>query len=218
MAQTITKIARQVKDENRVSVFLDGDFAFGIHQDLLLQFNLYPGRTLSVEEQEAIQAAEQLFAAKANALAYLTYRPRTEQEVRKKLLKQSFDGAIVDKVIERLYELQYLDDGAYARSYARSRLANRGYGPGRVRLELRRRGVAQPLVEQALEEAYADEDPLVMARAQARKRWPRLARESDPYKRRRKLTDFLVRRGFSYETARQVVEELEDEEAGPPGG
>jgi regulatory protein len=148
----------------------------------------------------------------------LTYRPRTEQEVRKKLLKQSFDGAIVDKVIERLYELQYLDDGAYARSYARSRLANRGYGPGRVRLELRRRGVAQPLVEQALEEAYADEDPLVMARAQARKRWPRLARESDPYKRRRKLTDFLVRRGFSYETARQVVEELEDEEAGPPGG
>lgn len=210
---TITKLEAQQHDANRVSVFLDGDFAFGVHVDLVLEFDLHKGQSLSVEQQKKIVEADQVQKAKSRALNYIAYRPRTEREVRRKLYENEYNEAVVEQVVEQLRDLDYLDDVAYAREYARERFRVHGYGPYRIQSELKSRGVDRRWIEQALEELLEDEDMMEAARQHAEKRWPRVAGESNPFKRRQKLSDYLVRRGFSYDTVRTVVEEIEQRAA-----
>ncbi len=207
---TVTRLAGQQKNPQRVSVFIDGVFAFGVHVDLVVEFGLHKGQALSVEAQQRIVEADRARVARGVALVYLGYRARTEHEVRQKLARSGFDEAVAEPTVARLRELGYLDDAAYARAYVEARFRNRGYGPGRLRSDLRRRGVARGLIDAVLEALVDQEDMLEAARSHAEKRWPRLAAEADPFKRRRKLTQYLLRRGFSYETARRVVEELEN--------
>ncbi len=207
---TVTRLAGQQKNPQRVSVFIDGAFAFGVHVDLIVEFGLYKEQALSVEAQQRIVEADRARAAREVALIYLGYRARTEHEVRQKLARSGFDEAVAEPTVTRLRELGYLDDAAYARAYVQARFRNRGYGPGRLRSDLRRRGVARGLIDAVLEALVDQEDMLEAARSHAEKRWPRLAAEVDPFKRRRKLTEYLLRRGFSYETARRVIEELEN--------
>ncbi len=208
-AGTVTRLAGQQRNPERVSVFIDGAFAFGVHADLVVEFGLCKGQALSVEQQRRLVEADRARAALRTALDYLGYRARTEHEIRQKLLRSEFDEAVAARTVARLHELGYLDDAAYARAYVEARFRSRGYGPQRLRTELLRRGVAPPLIEAVLDGALGQEDMLEAARSHAAKRWPRLAAEADPRKRRKKLSEYLLRRGFSYETARRVVEELE---------
>ncbi len=209
MNGTITSIARQKKDSNRVSIFLDGEFAFGIHQDVLLEHGLHTGQVLSPEDVLLIQHADQYYVARTVALNYASQRPRTVHEVRQKLRQKSYEDAVIDAVTDRLTTLHYLDDATYARNYVRGRVNGRGYGPRRIQQELRRRGVDAAIIEAALAEELDVDHVLENARKQAAKRWTQLQREADPYKRRRKLQDYLMRRGFRHDTIRSVIEALE---------
>ena len=207
---TVTRLAGQKKNPQRVSVFIDEAFAFGVHVDLVVEFGLHKGQVLRVEEQQHIVEADRARAARAMALDYLSYRARTEYEIRQKLRRSEFADAVVEGAVAWLRELGYLDDAAYARSYVEARFRNRGYGPARLRSDLRRRGVAGRVIDAVLGVLVEEEDMLEAARSHAEKRWPRLAAEADAFKRRKKLSDYLVRRGFSYDITRRVVEEFEN--------
>jgi regulatory protein len=215
-AGTITALTVQQHQPTRVSVFLDGAFAFGVSQELVREWGLWIGRRLSVEDQVHLRAAEQLLAAQATALQYLAVRPRTAHEVRQKLRRSGVADQVAEQVMARLQDCGALDDTAYAHAYCTTRLANRGYGPQRLRQELQQRGIGRALVEEAVQQDLAAEDVLAAARAQATKRWPRLARETDLVKRRQKLWTFLRRRGFPAAIAQQVLTEMA-EEAGTEG-
>jgi len=115
---------------------------------------------------------------------------------------------VADQVIARLQARGALDDAAYAHAYLTSRLASRGYGPQRLRQELHQRGIGRALVEEAVQQDLTAEDVLAVARAQAAKRWPRLARETDLARRRQKLWAFLRRRGFPATIVQQVLTEV----------
>jgi regulatory protein len=212
-AGTITALTVQQRQPTRVSVFLDGVFAFGISQDLVREWGLWVGRRLSVEDQVRLEAAEQLQAAQATALQYLAARPRTAYEVRQKLHRSGVADQVTEQVIARLQARGVLDDTAYAHTYLASRLAGRGYGPQRLRRELQQRGIDRALVEEAVQQDLAAEDVLAAARTQAAKRWPRLARETDLAKRRQKLWAFLHRRGFPAAIVQQVLTEFTAETA-----
>lgn len=204
----VTRLVRQQRNAERVSVFIDDAFAFGVHEDLVIEFGLHKGLALDVATQQRMVEADSGRAAMQVALDYLGYRARTEREVRQKLARRDFGEAVIERTLARLRETGYLDDAAYARSYVEARFRNRGYGPQRLRTDLLRRGVAPALIDAALEAEVEEDAVLEAARGHAARRWPRLAGEPDPRKRRRKLSDFLLRRGFRYDTVRRVVEEL----------
>ena len=213
---TITRVARQQRDPERVSVFIDDAFAFGLALDLAVEAGLRKGRALTVDEQAALLAKEQVHRARAAALDYLSYGARTTAEVRRKLRDRGFDEAAVEDALAKMQDYGYLDDAAYARAFARGRFAGRGYGPQRLRADLLRRGVAREAVDAALDALTEAEDLGEAARRHGRQRWRALAREADVRKRKQKTMDFLVRRGFSFDLAREVADELargEDEEA-----
>lgn len=207
-AGTITKLSVQKHDTDRASVFLDGKFAFGVHQNLVLKYGLQEGRMLTLEEQKEITQEDRLMKARAAAFDYLAHKPRSEGEVRQRLREKDYEEEIVDRVVERLHELGYLDDAEYVREYVRGRFANKGYGPMRIRQELRQRGVDGSLIDAAFEEQFDEEELLEAAREHAHKKWERLDAGEDLRRRKQKLLGYLQRRGFSYDTIYQVIDEV----------
>lgn len=208
---TITRLDVQKNDTNRMSVYLDGDFAFGVHQDVVVKHSLSVGDRLSPEARHTILQDEARIQAKQRALDYLAHKPRTETEVRRKLRDADTPPDVIDDVVERMYELSYLDDEHYAHEYARSRFANKGYGPVRIRRELVERGIDRHLADRAVDQLFETEDPLQAARGHADKRWSRIARDSDdPRRRKQKLYNYLRRRGFSSDTIYRVLDEYVD--------
>jgi regulatory protein len=149
-----------------------------------------------------------VYRARGQALRYLSSRSRTEAEIARRLGDVGFDEAATADTIAWLREQGLVDDAEYAEQYAKSRISSSGYGPQRVQRELMKRGIDRKTAENAVQDAASDEDVEGEALAQAQKRAPSLMRsESDARKRHKKLMDFLVRRGFGYETARSAAED-----------
>ena len=207
--RTITRVEAQVNNDDRVSVYLDGEFAFGVHEDIAAKHRLREGTTLSPAEIQDIETDEAYVDAKQNALDYLAYKPRTEQEVRRKLRKRDVSASVIEDVVARLYELEYLDDESYAHDYAHNRFSSKKYGPVRIRRELKERGIDRHLADQAVDDLFAEVDATAAAWTHAEKRWPRLEDEDDPRRRRQKMYRYLRRRGFQSDTIRPILDELE---------
>lgn len=207
----ITRLAVQKNDSDRVSVFLDGAFAFGVHQDLVLKHQLVTGQTLRPDEHQALMEEDEVMRAKGKALDYLAHKARTENEVRRKLRTKECTSAVIDRVIAYLRERGYLDDENYAHEYVRRRFSHKGYGPVRLRAELKKRGIDRHLAETAVDALFEEHDPFPVAQAHAEKKWPRIAREADPRKRRDKLYRHLKRRGFTNDVIQRVIDSIEDE-------
>ncbi len=217
---TVTRLVAQQHDPDRVSVFLDGVFAYGVHRDVVLSFGLRKGLALTAADTARLLADDDRLQARSLALGALATRARTRHEIATRLRDDGHEGALVEDTLDWLAERGLLDDAAYARQYAESRRAAQGYGPERIRQELRRRGIDAETAQAALAASEDVDATLALALAQAERRWTSLAREPDARKRRKKLFDFLVRRGFGFDTARQAVEQMaepapEDDDEAP---
>lgn len=203
---TVTRVAQQKKDLDRASVFIDGRFAFGLAVDLVVEAGLRKGVALTAEQQRALLVRQETFAAKAAALAGLANRARTADEVRRSLLQKGFAEAVVEDTVANLERLGMIDDAAYARAFVRGRFEGRGYGPARLRQDLARKGIDRATIDTALAELTEAEDMGDEARDQAERKWRALRSEEDVRKRKKKTMDYLVRRGFGFDTARAAVE------------
>lgn len=203
---TVTRVAQQAKDPDRVSVFVDEAFAFGLSVDLAIEAGLRKGLVLSVAEQRALLVRQEGFGAKAAALNYVSANARTVEEVRRNLTAKGFAEPVVEDAVAGLVAAGLLDDDAYAAAYARSRFTASGHGPARIRQDLFRRGVARATIDAALAGLAEDEDLDARARTDAEAKWRGLASEPDRRKRVRKTMEFLVRRGHGFDTARAAAE------------
>lgn len=206
---TVTRLARQSRRPDRVSVFLDGRFAFGLAADVVVSLGLGKGSVVDETEYARIQRAGSQFDARQAALALLSRRPMTEAELHRKLVGKAYDPDVAAQVVARLREIGYVNDAEYAAAYAVSRSRARGYGPRRILLELRHRGIAEDLARQAVETLKEGTDSAASALEAARRAWPRLARETDRRKRTARLYGYLARRGFDHDDILAAVTELE---------
>lgn len=133
---------------------------------------------------------------------------RTRRELELRLRRHEPDPRLIAEALDRLEASGVLSDAEVARAEAASRL-RRGEAPARVRQMLRRKGVDHRRTEDAISEAVVEDgfDELGACRTQAEKRWRSLA-ALDPTVARRRLTAYLMRRGFSGRAIRQVLDEL----------
>ncbi len=140
----------------------------------------------------------------AVALRYLSYRPRTIREVEKRL-EGRFTSPVVEKTLTYLKDLKYLDDASFCAQWIGSRERRRPKGSRALKQELRRLGVEQQLVDDALEGINETANACNAGRKQASK----LASQGYTSQEfRHKLGPFLQRRGFSYGTTREAIELL----------
>jgi regulatory protein len=140
----------------------------------------------------------------AYGLRLLTYRARSEREVRDRFQQRGAPPELSDAAVERLNAGGLLDDAAFSQAWVDSRRRASPRGKRLLQRELAQKGVPRAAIDAAL---AADADEPALARAAAAKRARALAAEPAPAFAR-KLTDFLLRRGFDYEVAAEVVREL----------
>ena len=150
-------------------------------------------------------------AAVDAALNFLSYRQRTEHEVRRKLVDRGFGEETIEAAMTRLEDVGLVDDVAFIGAYVRDRIAHRPMGMRRMTQELRVKGITRdaaiPIIEEALREEGTDERS--MARRVAEKKCPSLlARAEDRQVQRRRLREYLLRRGFSSRVIQEVVDEM----------
>ncbi len=165
-------------------------------------FALFGGRELTEEELERLRAAAALSRCKEHAAALLAYRAMSAGELERKLVEKGESPENAAAAVERLAELGALDDESYARSVARHDAAT-GWGPARIREELRRRFVPREYWEDAMTET--DDEGETLDRLLLR----RLKDPSDPAERR-KAADAMRRRGFSWEEIKEAMERIVD--------
>lgn len=199
MAGKITALKYQKKNPERVSVYLDGRFAFGL--PAIVAAKLKPEQLLSDTEIEALQAEGDQEKAYNRALDYLSYRPRSCKEIDLYLQKRGLPEGQIEVVIERLERAGLLDDEAFARFWVENRERFRPRGLRALRYELRIKGVSGEIIDRALESVDAQESAYRSAERKARQ-----LRDADRQTFYRKMIDFLSRRGFAYEVAREATD------------
>ncbi len=189
-----------------VRVFLDGRFAFSLDPVTAHRYSLAVGKVLSGEEVAELERQSALERALSAAYRLLTYRPRSEAEVRTRLLRKGFDPATVEAALEKLRAQGLLDDLAFGRFWRESREAFSPRGEHLLRAELRQKGLPGETVGEVLADFDEAESALKVARS-LRRRLDKLPSEE----RRRRLWGQLARRGFAPDTIQQVVRQVERE-------
>jgi regulatory protein len=212
---TITKLEAQKRNPRRVSIYLDGSFALGMDDDLAGQLGLHQGQTLTPEELERIVRAEDKNRARNYALEFLGYRARSVREVRERLNRRGYPGEMVENIIEELQQSGLLDDEDFASRWARGRMNTKPLGERLLRQELRLKGVPEEIIERTLERTFREISQEELAVGMLRARQMR-SRGLDQAKAKRRMADFLLRRGFDRQTAweavRRVIEKPEADE------
>ena len=197
MSGTITRLEVQKKNKERVNVYLDEEYAFGVGMTLAL--GLSRGEWLSDEAIARLQAEDEQGRAYNRGVRFLAHRPRSVAEMRQYLEKKEFSAAAIDFAVEKLRDRGYLDDEAFARFWVDNRMRFRPRGVYGLRYELRQKGIDDEVIDGAL--AGIDEEAAAWRAVQ-----PKLAawRKLERRQFENKMAGFLTRRGFSYDTARIV--------------
>ena len=145
--------------------------------------------------------------AKSLALRHLAYRDRSAQEVKSHLVKKEFPLPIVTRVIEWLVDLNYLNDERFAQQWGRFRLESKKWGKYRLKQELLFKGLDPELVEETLSGLYNKVDELELALSCVEKKLPAM-KGLDLQKKRRRIAQFLQRRGFGGDAVFKVLDQL----------
>jgi len=187
---------------------VDGEFVAGVHEDVAVALGLSVGQTFDRDRLVTLLKAETARKARESAIRLLSYRDRSVAEVRRRLIGDDFPEDIVDQVIDQLSRGGLLDDEKFSRDWVRGRSASKPMGKTRLACELRSRGVDAPTIDQALGEIDQDTE-YALARSVADQKLRKMDR-SDPLAQSR-LSSFLRRRGFDWDTINRVVDELRPE-------
>ncbi|HEY3285379.1 MAG TPA: RecX family transcriptional regulator [Armatimonadota bacterium] len=207
----ITALEPQEHDPERRSVFVDGQFALGVSLDTLVALGLRVGLEVTPQALEHAAHEEDVHKAKEAAYRLLSYRARSEDELRRRLLRLKLAEDVVEEALRRLAASGLVNDQSFAEQWVRSRQQGHPSGRALIRWELRRKGVSDETTEEALE-PLDEESELASARELVAQRLRRTS-ERDPAVLRQRLSGTLQRRGFSWEIIRQALEDLgEDEE------
>ena len=186
----ITKLAYQKKDPNRVNVYVDESFFAGLEINDIAKLGLYKGQEISQEELNKIIGESEFGKLFNSALNFLSFRPRSEWEVRHKLKFKTKDLKLIETVIDKLKKIGQVNDEDFAKWFIDQRRTFRPKGKRAIEIELHRLGV-QTKVEESVSEQELAKRALTKFRGE---------------RSRERLARFLASRGFDWETIKEVVD------------
>ncbi len=205
---TITAL-RSNDAKKQVNVFVDGLFSFSIDDELAVTNRLEVGGHLSADQIEQLKEADLFKGCFDAALHYLSYRPRSENEVKQRLRRRGFDNKVIEEVIFALKERRLIDDVAFSEYWRNNRLSFSPRSGRLIKLELRQKGVAAGTADEVVKDV---DDENCVYEAGLRKAGRLSNSDYDDFRRR--LFGYLRRRGFNYETVNFAVARLWQEKQG----
>ena len=199
----ITKIEPQ-KNEERVNIYLDGEFAFGLMKEIQYKYGLTEDMNIDREYIDKVLMAEEQSKANNYALKFLAYRQRSKKEIIDKLAEKGFEDKFIENTLVYLKSYDLVDDLEFAKSFAKDKINLNKQGPQKIKYELYKKGISKEIIEKVLDE---DDNEYNRALELAKKKLPSY-KNDDRNAIYRKLGGFLQRRGYSYECVSKVLKEL----------
>jgi regulatory protein len=197
----ITAIEAQKKNPNRVNIYLDGEYAFATARIVVAWLKV--GQMIDDDRLAELLAQDARERAYQQAMLYLSYRARSEAEIRQNLRKHEYPESAIQETLERLRQARLADDTQFAQAWVENRSTFRPRSRRALTMEMRQKGLDDETVQTAL--AGVNEEGL--AYEAARKRAGRFqGLEVNEFEK--KLSEFLARRGFSYEIITPTVKRL----------
>ncbi len=196
----VTAIRARRGRSKRIDVILDGEFALSLEAEVAVREGLKVEQELSASQVESLAGSDRFYRCLNAAVHYLGYRPRSESEIRQRLRRRGFDDDSIEAVIARLKEQGLVDDMAFAQFWKDNRQSFSPRSRWLTKFELRQKGVSDDITEQVV----ADVDDAENAYRAARSKASSLTL-SDYHSFRRRLGEYLKRRGFGYEVINQTV-------------
>ena len=212
----ITLLQTQATNLERINVFADDQFLIGVNALIVLQLGLEVGQELSPSQLDQLRSEEALQKAVDRALNYLSFRPRSREEVRRYLRRKETPAELIGSVMERLDRLDLVNDRAFASFWIESREQFSPRGSRALKNELRMKGVEREVTDELVNDEKDEERAL---KAGEKKAFSLVRIPDIDYATfRTRLGSFLQRRGFGYEittrTVRKLWQDLKEQEAG----
>jgi regulatory protein len=203
----IQKINSLATPVDRVEIQLDDGRKLLLPAELVLKQGLGRGDELSDEQMLRLEEENLSWSAREAALSLLSYRARSRGELEQRLQRKGYPPEVVERCLTELEDRGLVDDASFAASFVRDRIRGKPKGERRISQELRARGIDRTTAGSVISEVMEAENvtEVELARAAA-DRW-RSRPGEEPLRARRRLYGFLMRRGFSGEAVRAVLEE-----------
>ena len=192
----------------RRQLYVDGRYALTVDATVLAEHGLHVGDEVAADALGELAAAAEFQRCLAAALRLLQYRPRSRTELGSRLARRGFKAAAVERAAARLTELGLLDDAEFAQYWQENRGSFSPRSRAMVRRELRAKGVAAELID----EAVAQVDDTAAAYRAVASRAARL-KTDDYFEFKNRLGGYLRRRGFDYAVIKETLERLWRERA-----
>jgi regulatory protein len=221
----ITQVERQKKNTKRFNIYLDGKFALGADEDAVVDHRLILGKELSEEDLERILFATEVGKLMERMYGLFSVRMRSEKEVRDYLKQLSFkrklkdleelSEVVIEALIERLKQKDLLNDERFASEWIHARRVSKQKGINAIKAELYQKGIDREIIESKFDSRHQDEDgeewnedneeTLAMRALEKKIKNPALLEDR---KEKQRILGFLMRKGFSYDVARSVIEKI----------
>lgn len=205
---TITDIKPQVKDENRSSVYIDNEFSFGASNVDILFYKLKINEEITEEKLNMILENLVYIKAREHAFKFLSFKARTEKELFQKLKEKEYSDIVCQNVIDELKKYKYIDDLAYAQNFLKEKLNYKGVGTQKIKYLLAQKGVKREVIDELFYEDDFYDEQLNKAIELINIKTRRIDILEMTDKEKKKIYDFLIRRGYTYSTINEAFKEV----------
>lgn len=203
----ISKISTQ-KKKHRYNIYVNDSFSLGVHEDVLIKYNLSVGMEVSDDFIQDVLMAEEQSKATNYCLNRLSYRQRSEKELRDSMKIKGYAEDNIEVAIEYCKKYGYIDDLKFAQSFVSDKINLNKYGPERIKYDLILKGISRDIIDKAL--VVDRDEQLNMAREVANKKKSSYKNDNQ-IAIYRKMSSFLQRKGFTYDVISSVVREILEE-------
>jgi len=204
----ISAVEPQKKKKDRYNIYSGGEYICSLSAESIVTYGIKEGIQIEEEDlQEAINADNTRYAFDS-AVKMLSFKMRTEDEIRKNLKEKKIDDVSIDTAIGKLKDYGYVDDKAYAKEFVESYVASGRFGKKVVEYKLREKGIRDAIADEAMQ-IYTEEDELSIAQKQYEQMQGKYECE-EKFSKRSKIYAALMRRGFSFDIINSVLSKEED--------
>jgi len=187
----------------RVNIYLDGKFGFGLDLENFVKLGLKVGQKLSEEDIEKIKGISDRTLVLSKLLSFAMLRPRSEREINDWFKRKKVDEKIHNYLFDRLKHFDLLNDEKFAKWWVEQRLNFKSKSKKELVYELRGKGIKKEIIDNVLEDTDIDEEKTAKKLIEKRKyKWERF----DEKTRRQKISVYLASKGFDWNVISKVIQ------------
>ncbi|WP_297427630.1 recombination regulator RecX [Clostridium sp.] len=202
----VTKMEIQKRNKERVNLFLDGEYAFSISDELVYTEGLKLNNDIDSDKLKALAEKDSLVRCKEAGLRIIERTYKTEKELREKLKLKGYEDNAVDYCIDFLKKYNYINDTNYSKAFINDKLNS--MGSQKIRYALIQKGISREIIDEELTNLSTENEENVAFNIGKKKYNAIIKNETDEYKISGKLYRYLISKGYSIDITNSVVKEI----------